>query len=55
VDNLDLAMAEKELKKFRTVDYLANYTVFNLTPPSVGSDPPSWKDLNASLPKLSIA
>jgi hypothetical protein len=29
VDNLDLAMAEKELKKFRTVDYLANYTVFN--------------------------
>jgi len=29
VDNLDLANAEKELQKFRTVDYLANYTVFN--------------------------
>jgi hypothetical protein len=29
VDNLDLAKAEKELQKFRTVDYLANYTVFN--------------------------
>ena len=29
VDNLDLANAEKELQKFRTVDKLANYTVFN--------------------------